>query len=357
VIGREGNINDLFLDHLSPRDGLYGLGKPLYCLHTVQASYCSKNDLQIHGPQPSMMFFDDLKQPRRPAFRVTVRQLLSLGIVLMAGCGATKSFTATEQLLMSDAVDSTLSKMDFRAISGHKVFLDTTYVLAAGKVIPGVAMPVNLVNSDYVISGLRQQLTAAGCMLVDSKDAAEIICEARCGALGTDGHSVTYGIPANNFLSGASSIIPGTPTLPTIPELSVAKREMKSAAAKVSVFAYDRETREPLWQSGIAQAGSSARDTWILGVGPLQYGNIYKGTRFAGKRIQPFKAKSDESQLAQRPNGVDHRSSYLFAHRLFGKDLKSEAVAEVQANGESKNNAGSPVRLSSTDSNVPAVSR
>ncbi len=241
----------------------------------------------------------------------------------LLGCGATKSFTATEQLLMSDAVDSTIAKMDFRAIGGHKVFLDTTYVVGAGKVIPGVAMPINLINSDYVISALRQQLTAAGCMLVDTREAAEIICEARCGALGTDGHTVTYGIPANNFLNSASSVIPGTPTLPSIPELSVAKREMKSAAAKVSVFAYDRETREPLWQSGIAQAGSSARDTWILGVGPLQYGNIYKGTRFAGKRLRSLGIRSDEPQLAQRANGIDHRSNYLFANKIFGNANKS----------------------------------
>lgn len=236
----------------------------------------------------------------------------------LLGCGATKSFTATEQLLMSDAVDSTIAKMDFRALGGHKVFLDTTYVVGAGKVIPGVAMPINLINSDYVISALRQQLTAAGCMLVDSRDAAEIICEARCGALGTDGHTVTYGIPANNFLNSASAVIPGTPTLPSIPELSVAKREMKSAAAKVSVFAYDRETREPLWQSGIAQAGSSARDTWILGIGPLQYGNIYKGTRFAGKRLRSLGIRNDEPQIAQRANGIDHRSNYLFANKIFG---------------------------------------
>ncbi|MEQ1830887.1 MAG: DUF6655 family protein [Pirellula sp.] len=252
---------------------------------------------------------------------------VAIGCTFWAGCGATKSFTATEQLLMSDAVDSTISKMDFRALSGQKVFLDTTYLVGAGKVIPGVAMPINLINSDYVISALRQQLTAAGCMLVDSKEAAAIICEARCGALGTDGHSVTYGIPANNFLSTASSVIPGTPSLPSIPELSLAKREMKSAAAKVSVFAYDRETREPLWQSGVAQAGSSARDTWILGVGPLQAGNIYKGPRFAGKRIRPFAAKTDESSSQEHTNGVDHRSNYVFANPRFGKpDLDKEPV-------------------------------
>ncbi|MFY7877891.1 MAG: DUF6655 family protein [Pirellula sp.] len=254
----------------------------------------------------------------------------------LLGCGATKSFTATEQLLMSDAVDSTIAKMDFRALGGHKVFLDTTYVVGAGKVIPGVAMPINLINSDYVISALRQQLTAAGCMLVDNREAAEIICEARCGALGTDGHTVTYGIPANNFLNSASSVIPGTPTLPSIPELSVAKREMKSAAAKVSVFAYDRETREPLWQSGIAQAGSSARDTWILGIGPLQYGTIYKGTRFAGKRLRSLGIRNDEPQLAQRANGIDHRSNYLFANKIFGnaKEPSEEKIRMSDASSD-----------------------
>ena len=271
-----------------------------------------------------------------------LRKLIFLGLLSVCGvetigCGTTKSFTATEQLLMSDAVDSTIAKMDFRAISGHKIFLDTQYVVGAGKVIPGVAMPVNLVNSDYVISGLRQQLTAAGCMLVDTKELADVICEARCGALGTDGHSMIYGLPANNFLSTASSVIPGTPALPAIPEISVAKREMKSAAAKVSVFAYDRETREPLWQSGIAQAGSSARDTWILGVGPLQYGNIYNGTRFAGKRLQSISAKADDSRVASNANGVDHRKNYLFANKLFNQKNTDRAI--VDSDSQDKNAA------------------
>jgi hypothetical protein len=244
-------------------------------------------------------------------------------VASFVGCGATKSFTATEQLLMSDAVDSTITKIDFRALSGQKIFLDTTYVSAAGKVIPGVAMPANLVTSDYIISALRQQLTAAGCMLVDNREAADLVCEARCGALGTDGHSVTYGLPANNFLSTATAVLPGTPVLPAIPEISVAKREMKSAAAKIAVFAYDRETREPVWQSGIAQAGSSARDTWVLGVGPLQQGSIYGGSRFAGKKFRASTISTDQSSTSQLANGVDYRRRFLFANRILSKEKES----------------------------------
>lgn len=268
------------------------------------------------------------KELRRYWGNISVALLLFVSL-FMPGCGTTKSFTATEQLLMSDAVDSTISKIDFRPLSGHKVFLDTTYVVGAGKVIPGVAMPINLVNSDYVISALRQQLTAAGCMLVDTRDLADIICEARCGALGTDGHSVTYGLPANNFLNSASAVIPGTPSLPSIPEISVARREMKSAAVKVAVFAYDRETREPLWQSGVSQAGSNARDTWVLGVGPLQYGTIYNGTRFAGKRLKKSANTSlDESAWASQSNGIDHRSKHLFANRIFAPKPDAPEVAK-----------------------------
>lgn len=251
---------------------------------------------------------------------------------LLPGCGTTKSVTATEQLLMSDAVDSTISKMDFRPLSGYKIYLDTQYIAPAGKPIPGIPMQANLVTSDYVVSALRQQLTAAGCMLVDTKDNAEIICEARCGALGTDGHNVTYGLPANNFFSSASMIVPNSPPIPTIPELSVAKREVKSAAAKVAVFAYDRETREPLWQSGVAQAGSNARDTWILGIGPIQYGTIYRGTRFAGKRVGISRLRNDDALALETSNGIDHRSQHIFAGQIFSGSRASDSrLTDAQA--------------------------
>lgn len=258
--------------------------------------------------------------------------LLFACLLTTSGCGTTKSVIATEQLLMSDAVDSTISKLDFRPLTGYKVFLDTTYMASAGKPIPGVPMQANLVTSDYVISSLRQQLTAAGCQLVDSKETADIICEARCGALGTDGHNVIYGIPATNIFGGASALLANAPNLPTIPEISFAKKDVKSAAAKIAVFAYDRETREPLWQSGVAQAGSNAKDTWFLGIGPIQQGTIYRGARFAGRRIVPDKVQSDDNPLGSPPNGVDPRAQITFASPLFEaadeKGSQSESTQE-----------------------------
>ncbi len=189
-------------------------------------------------------------------------------------------------------------QIDFRPLSGRKIYLDTTFVTAAGRQsrCSNANQPGNL--------GLcyQRSSSADGCrrlLLVEKREDAEIVCEARCGALGTDGHSVIYGIPASNGIGGVGTIISGTPSIPAIPEISVAKKELKSAASKVAVFAYTRDTREPVWQSGIAQAGSNARDTWFLGIGPWQYGSIYSGTRFAGKRIKGTTTPMNNSTYAR----------------------------------------------------------
>ena len=107
------------------------------------------------------------------------------------------------------------------------------------------------VNSEYVTSAIRQQILAAGCLIQDTPQDADIIIEARIGALGHDDHRVTFGLPENNVLSSAAALIPGAPQIPAIPEIAVARRDAREGAAKVAAFAYHRETREAVWQSGV----------------------------------------------------------------------------------------------------------
>ncbi|MGN6544671.1 MAG: DUF6655 family protein [Aureliella sp.] len=242
--------------------------------------------------------------------------------ISFAGCGTTKSFTATEQLLVSDAVDATVSKIDFRPLSGHRVFLDNSY-------LPKQALTPQalLVHSEYVTSSLRQQMLAAGVFLCEKKEEAEVIVEARMGALGFDAHSVTYGIPASNSLSTAASTISGAPPIPLIPELSLAKKEAKSGAAKIALFAYERQTLQPVWQSGIARSTSTARDTWMLGVGPLQNGTIYEGTRFAGSRVLGKRMTKIIDHEADEPEAlVDYKRSQVFTP-LGKKESKTETAS------------------------------
>ena len=221
--------------------------------------------------------------------------LLLAALTTLAGCGTTKTRTATEQLLMSDAVDRSIARIDFRPLKYQTVYLDTQYI----KSVKGFGF----VNADYVISALRQQMTAAGCLLEDSAEEAEYIVEARIGALGTDAHEVIYGIPANTGLAEAATLMPSAPPIPLVPQISVAKKEDMMGAAKIALFAYHRETRQPVWQSGIAVATNNAKDAWIFGAGPFQFGTIYEGTQFAGSRLQvPLIGKKLEEE--EEPPGL-----------------------------------------------------
>jgi hypothetical protein len=194
-----------------------------------------------------------------------------LALLMLIGCGTTRrtdtSRTATEQLLLSDAIDRSVSRIDFGLLSGRDVFLDTTYLGAA-------------VDKDYIVSTLRQHMLSCGCTLRDKKDDAQFVVEVRAGVVGTDRHDLLFGTPATTVSLGALSPLPGTPTM--FPEIALAKRTDQMGVAKIGVFAYERATGTPVWQSGSDIVASKARDLWVFGTGPFQRGNIYGGTKFAG---------------------------------------------------------------------------
>lgn len=231
--------------------------------------------------------------------------VFSAVVAVITGCGTTREHRATEQLVISDAVDRSIQDMDFRPLSGRKVYLDTSYL----RQVKGEGF----VNAEYVISGLRQQILGAGCLIQDSSQEAEVIIEARIGALGADNHLVTYGLPENNALNNAARLIPNSPALPAVPEIAVARREAREAAAKIAAFAYDRETRQPIWQSGVRHSIATARDTWVMGVGPFQGGSIREKTKLAGNPFR-FGRRSRTGSLAgsfERPT-VDYTAETRF---------------------------------------------
>lgn len=262
----------------------------------------------------------------------------ALLMLMASGCGTTQSRDATEQLLLSDAVDRSVAAINFMPLAGQKVYFDTKYV--------NPVKSTNFVNSDYIVSSLRQQMVAAGCLLQENATDADIVVEARVGTLGADKHDVSYGIPASSALSTAASAIPTAPPIPVIPELSIAKRSESAAAAKVAVFAYDRNTREPVWQSGISQARSTARDVWVAGVGPFQRGTIYDGTQFAGSRLELPLAHHDDMPRHLQP--IPYNGEYFFVKQ--GPPVpEAEEDSVVPAGGEDT--------ASSVESQEPASSR
>ncbi|RIK71980.1 MAG: hypothetical protein DCC68_26890, partial [Planctomycetota bacterium] len=172
--------------------------------------------------------------------------------------------------LISDAVDRAVSDINFRVLAGRRVFFDPQYLKVA-----------NADDNQYLTSTLRQHLLSCGCVLAEKREDAEYIVEARSGAVGTDRHDLLYGLPATNL--GSFAPVPGVPA--AIPEIPLAKRTSQRGVAKLAVFAYERESGEPVWQSGVSQYTSNSRNVWVLGVGPFQSGTIYRGTNFAGREI------------------------------------------------------------------------
>jgi hypothetical protein len=259
--------------------------------------------------------------------RLPILPCLLLGwiAVLCAGCGTTRTRMATEQLLISDAVDRSVAQIDFSPLRGKQVFFDTRYITS----VKGN----HFVNADYVISSLRQQMLAAGCLLEDKMETAEYIIEGRCGALGTDGHEITYGIPASSGLSNAASIVPGVPSVPLIPEISVARREDNRAAAKIGVFAYHRESRMPVWQAGVVVSTSNAKDIWLFGAGPFQTGTIYDGTQFAGNRLRMPLAHEDEEPSS--PSTVSYYDEFDFEReRRIAERRRRQTLEAIHQMGE-----------------------
>ena len=231
--------------------------------------------------------------------------MLAAPIVLAIGCGTTMQYTATEQLVMSDAVDRSIGQIDFRPLSGSKVYLDTSYL----RHVKGEGF----VNAEYVTSALRQQIVAAGCLIQDANADAEIVIEARIGTLGQDDHRVTFGVPETNMLASAAALIPGAPVIPRTGELAFARREAREAAVKVAAFAYDRETRAPVWQSGVDSSVATATDTWVMGIGPFQGGTARGHTKLAGSDIK-FGQKSATGSVEKffdRPS-VDYTAEMRF---------------------------------------------
>jgi hypothetical protein len=209
---------------------------------------------------------------------------------VVSGCGTTKwsdsPRTATEQLLVSDAVDRAISEIDFSALAEKDVYLDTRYIITA-------------LDQNYVISTLRQHMLASGCIIKDKPEDATYVVEVRAGSVGTNRQDLLFGVPATNLPTAGLLPIGSA----SIPEIALVKRTNQQGVCKLAVFAYDRMSGRPVWQSGNRKIASRAKDTWVLGTGPFQRGTIYDGTSFAGERLQvPLvggaPAKSGNSSVA-----------------------------------------------------------
>jgi hypothetical protein len=215
---------------------------------------------------------------RLDAYQTCRNLALSVGLVatlVLPGCGTTKMTstprTGTEQLLLTNAWDDALRKVDFRPLTGVPVYLDAQYVSA--------------VDQGWVVSSIRQAMLAQGVLLRSKPEEAQWIVEARVGAYGTDTVNWMVGVPQMTV----PPTVTGMPT-GTIPEIAVVKRTNQQGMAKLALFAYDRSSGHITWNPDTTVATATAKDVYLGPLGPIQSGTIRKGPRFFGMKLPALAA-------------------------------------------------------------------
>lgn len=261
----------------------------------------------------------------RPRF--TSRRAAALVLAaLLTGCGTTKMTdsprAATEMLLVSQAIDHAVAKMDFSPLSGQTVFLDTS------------PLEKDVVDKGYAISLVRQQLLAHGALLQEERTRALYVVELRAGAIGTDRHSVMVGTPAVSL----PSIVPGIPT--SIPEIALMKKNDQRGVAKLGVFAYNRVTGRAIWQSGNVEGDSQSKDLWVFGTGPFSSGSIRNRTELAGEPLpaiptptELFNPKGEKPKEVVPVGGSATREQFFPNHALPAPQAPVPASLEAVTGG------------------------
>ena len=198
--------------------------------------------------------------------RILTRPLtLTLALLagLTSGCVNKQRMTQPaqsvgEQLLLSTAIDRTLSELDMEAIGrlkGFKVYLSTTYLKA--------------LDQEYLIGSLRDLLFSSGVLVVDDPVQAQMIVEVRSGANSLDSATVTAGIAEDQALPNP---VTGAPV--ALPELALFKKENNVSVTTVALVAYHANTRVHVFSSGTLLGGAYDRHYQILGLLRLRFTDV-----------------------------------------------------------------------------------
>ena len=180
--------------------------------------------------------------------------------LFLTGCTSTitsnTSRTAKEQMLLSDAVERSISKVDFSALLGQHVFVEEKYL--------------ECVDKPFVVGSVRHHVMRSGACLVDSSTEADVVMELRSGGVGTDTSEAYLGTP--------EIALPG---MLTVPEIRLAERKTQFGFAKLGMVLYDAKTRELLGDGGLTLSQSDDNNWFVFGVGPFQNGSLTQNLKIA----------------------------------------------------------------------------
>lgn len=192
----------------------------------------------------------------------TLRWGVCLGslVCVAFGCSTTKQSntarTAREQLLISNAIDQALAKVDFAPFRGARVFVDEKYL--------------DCTDKGYLIGSVRHRAMANGAVVVNKVEEADVVLELRSGGVGTD--------MADSFLGTPEIVLPG---MLTIPEVRLVNKTRQSALAKLGLVAYDPKNNAVLGTGGVSSSLSDDNNWYVMGIGPWQSGTVRDEIRYS----------------------------------------------------------------------------
>lgn len=224
---------------------------------------------------------------------------LLVGASLATGCATTKTSntarTGSEQLLISSAIDRSISKVHFSDFAGYKVFVNETYLEG--------------VDKGYLVGSIRHGILKNGGSIVASADTADIVLEARSGGIGTDSQESFVGIPGIG--------IPGMPI--ELPEIKFASRSTQMGTAKIGLVCYDAKTGAVMGDGGKATALTHNNDSYYLGIGPFKSGTLLEQREKAigfngvgGSMFGGVKTVAHSDMNLVKPNGSSATPAFPF---------------------------------------------
>lgn len=181
----------------------------------------------------------------------------ALAIVLLTGCGGRRITdtprTASEQLLVSAAVDRACTQLDFSYLAGRRIFIDASPLL-------------NRTDKEFVIASVRFWAWQRGCVVVPTMGDCQYVVELNAGSVGLDRNDYLLGIPATQ--------LPGTFGGATLPEAAIYKSVRQVGICRLGFTVYRRDNWEFVYSSGPVYGYSDQKSWWLFGAGPSITDNV-----------------------------------------------------------------------------------
>ncbi|MFO7955716.1 MAG: DUF6655 family protein [Candidatus Brocadiia bacterium] len=198
----------------------------------------------------------------KPMLRLVTSALL-LGCLAVAGCGSFRETfpprSASEQLLISEAVDTAVADMPTDWMEDRVVYVETANLDAY--------------DEPYVVQGLRNVVLESGGRLSQGRDGADVVLEVASGALSVDKGQWLLGIPELPLP------IPFADETLKLPELPLFKLVSYAGKAKLISTAVEADSGASHMELPVCYGRVHHRLWWAFVMGPFTWSDLPKGVR------------------------------------------------------------------------------